>query len=146
MRFGTGGQVVVEVALILPVFLAMVFSIMEIGYVSFRVIVLNHATFEVARIAGMTWMMPGSGRNNDYNMVMRQILTDATVECGVSPTGTPLADPQSGTLNFDLLCTGTEDVRLIFPISSILLAKPAGSGTRRINAQVYMPVEQPLAR
>ncbi len=49
------GQVVVEMILILPVFLGIVFTIMEIGNVSFRLIVLNHATYEVARIGGMTY-------------------------------------------------------------------------------------------
>ncbi len=46
----------------------------------------------------------------------------------------------------DLVCTGSEDVPLIFPISSIVLAKPAGSGTRMLTATVRMPIEQPLAQ
>jgi hypothetical protein len=139
------GQVVVEMLLILPVFLGIIFMIMEIGYVSFRLIVLNHATYEVARIGGMTFLL-SSGGPSKMSAVMKQILPDAEVTC-VEDAGTnPQArlDPQSGVQNSDLKCTGTENVKLIFPISSIILAKPAGSGTRALAATVWMPIERPL--
>lgn len=136
------GQVVVEMLLILPVFLGIVFSIMEIGYVSFQLIVLNHATYEVARIGGMLWRTP-QGNNAKMNEFMRNILPAARVECAPDKT---LADPQAGQENFDLVCTGSESVRLVFPISSIILAKPRGSGHRPLAATVRMPIEQPLRK
>ncbi|MFI5360658.1 MAG: TadE/TadG family type IV pilus assembly protein [Elusimicrobiota bacterium] len=139
-RAGRSGQVVVEMLLILPVFLGIVFTIMEIGYVSFQLIVLNHATYEVARVGGMTWLMPNGGAAK-LNQLMASILPKATVSC--SPLAT-LTDPQAGIQNMDLKCTGSESVPLIFPISSIILAKPAGSGHRPLSATVYMPIEQPL--
>ncbi len=140
MVAGRSGQVVVEMLLILPVFLGMVFLIMEIGYVSFRLIVLNHATYEVARIGGMTWFTGGGSKASS---VMHQMLPEATVNCFPDKT---LQDPQASQDNFDLVCTGQENVSLIFPISSIILAKPQGSGKRLLVATVRMPIEQPLKK
>ena len=135
------GQVVVEMILILPVFLGIVFTIMEIGYVSFQLIVLNHATYEAARVAGMTYF---PGRNTLRAVaVMKQFLPQATVSCIEDKT---LYDKQAELQNMDLVCTGSESVPLVFPISSIMLAKPAGSGHRALSATVRMPVEQPLAQ
>jgi hypothetical protein len=129
--------------LILPVFLGIVFSIMEIGNVSFRLIVLNHATYEVARVGGMTWGTTGDpGR---LSTLMKSILPDATVNCGTD-SDSSMFDSQAGLQNSDLVCTGSENVKLIFPISSIALAKPAGSGTRALTATVRMPIELPLAQ
>jgi hypothetical protein len=130
--------------LILPVFLGIVFTIMEIGYVSFRLIVLNHATYEVARVGGMTWLLP-SGGGGKLSSLMTSILPTATVNCQTDSDPSML-DSQAGLQNLDLVCTGSENVKLIFPISSIILAKPAGSGTRALSATVRMPIEQPLAQ
>ena len=124
--------------LILPVFLGIVFTIMEIGYVSFQLILLNHATFEVARIGGMT-CKPNGGC--DMRSAMQRILPAADVKCNMLPT---LVDSQAGQQNYDLSCTGTENVKLIFPISSVILAKPGGTGKRALSATVFMPIEQPL--
>lgn len=142
-RVGRKGQVIVEMLLILPVFLTIVFTIMEIGYVSFQLILLNHATYEVARIGGMTWTNPpghGCGKLNEF---MKQILPAATVTCVMEKT---LTDPQAGNDNFDLILTGSEAVKLVFPISSIILSKPKGSGTRLLTATMRMPIEKPLQK
>lgn len=136
------GQVVVEMLLILPVFLTIVFTIMEIGYVSFRLIVLNHATYEVARVGGMTWFSPAGGPSK-AGTIMHQILPEAKVDCFPDKT---LRDQQADQDNFDLVCTGQENVKLIFPISSIILAKPRGSGKRLLIATVRMPIEQALKK
>lgn len=136
------GQVVVEMLLILPVFLGIVFTIMEIGYVSFQLILLNHATYEAARVGGMTWFSAAGGPVKTTG-VMKQFLPQATVSCFPDKT---LADPQAGQDNFDLVCTAKEQVRLIFPISSIILAKPKGTGRRELMAVVRMPIEQPLKK
>lgn len=141
-ELGRNGQVVVEMLLILPVFLTIIFSIMEIGYVSFQLIVLNHATYEVARIGGMTWTTPQGG-NAKMNEFMQRILPQASVSCFQEPT---LTDPQAEQQNYDLVCTGRHSPRLIFPISSIILSKPRGSGRRELLATVRMPIEQPLRK
>ena len=144
-RAGRSGQVVVEMLLILPVFLGIVFTIMEIGYVSFRVIVLNHATYEAARVGALTYY-PAEDLSR-AKKVMRRILPNATVDCREDGLNNrAMWDAQAELQNSDLRCTGSENVKLIFPISSIILAKPAGSGTRALTATVYMPIERPLAK
>ena len=140
-RARRSGQVLVEMLLILPVFLGIVFTIMEIGYVSFRLIVLNHATFEAARVGGMTYLPSQS--TVQASRVMQEMLQNATVDCAAVPT---LIDQQEGQMNHDLVCTGSESVPLIFPISRIILAKPAGSGKRTLFATVRMPIERPLTQ
>lgn len=137
------GQVVVEMLLILPVFLSMVFLIMETGNISFRLIVLNHATYEVARIGGMTWSIPSLGNNGKMNDVMKRILPSAGVYCSKIET---LPDPQADQMNYDLVCTGQEPVQLIFPMSRVILAKPSGTGQRTLTAVVRMPIESPLRK
>lgn len=154
------GQVVVEMVLILPFFLGVVFMIMEIGFTAFRVIVLNHATYEVARIAGMTSATPNlngppSVNNGNLNNMMKRILPEATVSCCTGNQGCDgqpspgQADPQSGQYNYDLICTGTQTVQLITgfnPISSFALSDKGHLGQRTLQAVVRMPVEQPFAK
>jgi hypothetical protein len=142
-RQSRAGQVVVEMLLILPVFLMMIFTIMEIGYVSFQLILLNHATYEVARIGSMTFTPPPGYTCGKLNEFMQRILPAARVTCTPEKT---LTDPQAGQDNFDLVVTGQHAVRLIFPISSIIMAKPKGSGTRLLFATVRMPIETPLKK
>ena len=128
--------------LILPVFLTIIFTIMEIGYVSFQLILLNHATYEVARIAGMTTTSPGNCPAG-VDTIMKQVIQSASATCTAEKT---LTDPQSTQDNFDLIITGQNDIRLIFPISSAILAQPKGSGKRLLVAVVRMPIETPLKK
>jgi len=148
MRFAgrRSGQVVVEMLLVLPVFLTIVFSIMEIGYVSFRVIVLNHATYEVARIGGMTCGQASSGACPQPNTAklsssMSQILPGATIGCFAVPT---LIDQQANQQNCDLQCTAQEKITLVFPISSFILSDKSTPGQKLLTAKVAMPIERPL--
>jgi hypothetical protein len=130
--------------LILPIFLTIVFTIMEIGYVSFRLIVLNHATYEVARIGGMTYLLQ-SGGDAKMNVVMKRFFSgdpSARVSCQQDMT---LEDKQAMQWNMDLVCTGRENVKLIFmPLTFFLASKGAPRGTRTLVATVRMPIEQPL--
>lgn len=143
VRKGLSGQVVVEMLLILPVFLTIIFTIMEIGYVSFQLILLNHATYEVARIGGMTTTSPPGHTCGKLNEIMKTIIQSATVACGTEKT---LTDPQSQQDNFDLIITGSNNIKLVFPISSVILAKPSGTGMRLLQAVVRMPIESPLRK
>ena len=149
------GQVVIEVLLILPVFLTIVFTIMELGNMCFWVIVLNHATYEVARLGSLTaGSNPGSQRqtfprNVDGQMRgwMAQALKNTIV---TSKTEATTFDRQAGMENYDLVVTARYPVHLLFPLSSILLSShfvcPQGPGFGRcyVTATVRMPVEQPL--
>lgn len=132
---------VVEMLLILPVFFTIVFMIMEIGYISFQMILLNHATYEVARIGGMTWTAPPAYQCGKLDGFMKRILPAARVTCFLDPT---LKDRQADQQNNDLVVTGYHSIKLIFPISSAALSKPRGSGQRELIATVRMPIEMPL--
>lgn len=138
------GQVLVETLLILPVFLTIVFTIMEMGYVAFWVIVLNHATFECARIGAMTASGPTGNVGNPVG-TMQAILSQKIH--GASLSSQQIAttmDPQAGIMNYDLEVTSTYDVPLVFPLSSVILSNVKGQNVRRIQAVVDMPIEQPL--
>ncbi len=143
--FFESGQVMVETLLILPVFLTIVFTIMEMGYVAFWVIVLNHATFECARVGAMTAAgQTGSVGNPSGAMqaLLSQHIHGATLTSTLIPT---LADPQAGGLqNEDLRVTATYNVPLVFPLSSLILSNVSGQNVRQIQAVVDMPVEIPL--
>lgn len=153
-RAGGRGQVVVEMLLILPVFLTIVFTIMEMGHLAFQVILLNHATYEVARIAGMTRMpdsLDGTPRKDcqDLLPLMQSIIASASVECDAVET---IEDRQAGITNQDVIVTGRNPVSLIFPISNILMSSqlvcPQGPGGGRctMRAVVRMPIERPLKK
>ncbi|MFI5346956.1 MAG: TadE/TadG family type IV pilus assembly protein, partial [Elusimicrobiota bacterium] len=131
--------------LCLPVFMGMVFMIMEIGYIAFRTILLNHATYEAVRVGGMTYSLPSVGGDSKAQAVMARFYPSGQVQlvCFEKPT---IPDNQAGITNGDLYCKATETLQLIFPISSIVFANPRGSGKRQLVAEIRMPIERPLSK
>lgn len=149
--------------LILPVFLTIVFAIMEMGNIAFWIILLNHATYECARIGAMQAWTPSTspgGSPSDTTTLMQGVMdtiitgggggTKARISSSFVPT---LQDPQSGNQNYDLMVTGAYDVQMIFPITSILFSNPpplgtcsnpAGPGKCTMSVTMRMPIEQPL--
>ncbi|MBI4377196.1 MAG: pilus assembly protein [Elusimicrobia bacterium] len=148
LRASRPGQVVVEMLLILPVFLTIVFTIMELGYISFWMIVLNHSTYEVARVGALLSTPAAGGDPVDVNYemqrIMNTIIRDGRAFVSSEIEQHPFEDPQARVRNSDLVVTGSYRLQLIFPISSILLARPRGSGRRVISTTVRMPIERPL--
>lgn len=144
----TGGQVIVEMLLILPVFMTIVFTIMEMGNLAFQMILLNHATWEVARIGAMIAVPPG-GRSGPVihqgklQDTMRRIVASARITARIEPT---IPDRQAGITANDLVVTSMYPVPLIFPISNFMLSQPLGSGHRNVTAEVRLPIEQPLLK
>ena len=143
------GQVVVEVLLVLPVFLLLVFAIMEIGHLAFRTILLHHAAYEVARYGSLT--CPNTYRPSSscpapqpnaqaMGAVARKILPTAELAVSVRPT---LTDLQERCMNYDLVVTLTQRVPMIFPMTGLILADKGTNG-RTLRAAVPMPVERPL--
>lgn len=137
----------VEILLILPIFLTIVFTIMEMGNLAFWVIVLNHATYECARIGAMTATPKDGGEprgvDSDMQKIMTRIIPEAKVRSHPEPT---VFDNQAKVMNHDLVVSGSFLAPLVFPISNIAMASPKGSGKRFIEATVRMPIERPLAR
>jgi hypothetical protein len=154
------GQVVVEVLLVLPVFLTIVFTIMDLGLMAFWMIVLNHATYEAARagalLAGPDPSGAGSGggigrARSKAQDVMRKAFPNGEFTVDAYPEDT-WTDSQAGVLNRDLVVTTRYVMQFSFPMSNILLSsnmacpQGPGGGKCRITAIVRMPIEQPLKK
>ena len=142
------GQAVVEMLLVLPAFFGIIFVIMEFGNIAFQTVLLNHATWEAARIGAMTATPPGGGSpapkvSQMQGILTRVILSATIVSARAEPT---VFDNQAGIQNNDLVLKTRYPIPLIFPISNFFLSRPIGSGTREVQVEVRMPIERPLPK
>ncbi len=150
-RLKKAGQVTIELLLVLPVFMLLLFFIMEMGNLGFNTILAHHCAYELARIGSLTAGPTGAGTGGGEalaNQKMKAVLGNMfpsspgiTVEGKLVDT---LKDPQSGQMGQDLLVTLTYEAKLIFPGSSTFLSDPPkGSRRKKIIVMVRMPVEKP---
>jgi len=145
------GQVTVELMLILPVFLLMIFFVLEYGNIAYRTLVLNHASYEFARIASLVGVDKPSGNANRTTMqqkiehakrkVFGQEAERMTVQIKVEMTG---VDPMyKKHRHQDVIVTVVYPLKLAFPGTSYILAdEPRRNGIRKITATARMPVEK----
>ena len=56
------GQVTAELMLILPVFMLLIFFVLEYGNIAYHTIIINHASYEFARIGSLVAVKKPSGR------------------------------------------------------------------------------------
>ncbi len=145
------GQVTVELMLILPVFLLMIFFVLEYGNIAYRTLVLNHASYEFARIAALVGVDKPSGIAN--RSIMQQKIDQAkrkvfgqdaerlNVQIKVETTG---IDPMyKKHRHQDVVVTVVYPVKLAFPGTSYILAdEPRRNGIRKVKATARMPVEK----
>ena len=145
------GQVTVELMLILPVFLLMIFFVLEYGNIAYRTVVLNHASYEFARIAALVGAEKPSGPAN--RTIMQQKIDHSkrkvfgreaerlSVQVKVETTG---VDPMyKKHRHQDVIVTLTYPVKLVFPGTSFIMAdEPRRNGIRKITASARMPVEK----
>lgn len=145
------GQVTVELMLILPVFMLMIFFVLEYGNIAYRTLVLNHASYEFARIAALVGVDTPSGPAN--RTVMQQKIDQSkrkvfgreaerlNVQIKVETTG---IDPMfKKHRHQDVVVTLTYPMKLAFPGTSFILAdEPRREGIRKIRATARMPVEK----
>ena len=142
------GQVIVEMLLILPVFMTIIFHIMEMGNLAFQMILINHATWEVARIGAMTATSNDGKSTSPKRQELQNVLSRivATARVLRAEPQTTIPDKQEGGMNSDLVVTTLYPVPLIFPISNFMMSKPKGSGHRDVVVEVRMPIERPLIK
>ncbi|MBR3898714.1 MAG: pilus assembly protein [Elusimicrobiaceae bacterium] len=145
------GQITVELMLILPVLMLMVFFILEYGNIAYHTIIANHASYEFARIGALVAATKPSGNSNSsraknkINAAKTKVFgADAgriTVGVKIESTG---RDPMySRHHHDDVVVTVIYPVRLVFPGTSWLLASdPKSEGMRKIKAVTRMPVEK----
>lgn len=152
-KFGKkrGGQVTAELMLIMPVFVLMIFFVLEYGNLAYHTVIVNHASYEFARIGALVGVKKPSGMAN--RSVMTQKIEQAkrkvfgadaekvTVNVKVETTGVEPMYPKHR--HQDVVVTVTYPVKLIFPGTSFLLAsEPKREGKRRIQAVARMPAEK----
>ena len=145
------GQVTVELLLVLPVFMLLLFFIMEMGNLGFQTILAHHCAYELARIGSLVAGPTGAGSGGGQALAVQKMKSVLGQMFPSSPgvmvdgimVGT-LKDPQSGQMGEDLLVTLTYPARLIFPGSSYFLSDPPkGSKKKKLIVKVRMPVEKP---
>lgn len=150
-RARSAGQVTVELLLVLPVFMLLLFFIMEMGNMGFQTILAHHCAYELARIGSLVAGPTGAGSGGGLGvaqMKMKNALgemfpSNPGVHLEATLQGT-LKDPQSGQMAEDILVTLTYPATLIFPGSSYFLSDPPkGSRKKKIIVRVRMPVEKP---
>lgn len=145
------GQVTVELLLILPVFLIMIFFVLEYGNLAYRKLILNHASYEFARIAALVGVDEPSGPANRTRMmekieqakrkVFGQEAGRLTVQVKVQTTG---VDPMyKKHRHQDVVVSVTYPAKLVFPGTSFILAdEPRREGIRKLYSTARMPVEK----
>ncbi|MBR4507947.1 MAG: pilus assembly protein [Elusimicrobiaceae bacterium] len=149
-----GGQAVVELVLILPVFMMIIFVILEMGTIAYHTILAHHISYELARVGSMVGVRKPSGATDSTKIAikMKEALIKAVgpqkaakmqISSVLQRTG---RDPQvSGHVNEDLVVTLVYRIDLAFPLTSYIFADhPKKYGVKRIKASVRMPVERPL--
>lgn len=148
-------QVVVELLLVLPVFFLMLFFIMELGLLAHKVIVVNHAAYEIARIGSLLAGPHGGSRHTQSQInyskleavkceIFGSICGEVYMNVSIEQTG---YDPQVGPQhqNEDLIVSLNYPVRLVFPGPNYFLADPPRSRhIKRIKVVVRMPIEKPV--
>lgn len=158
-----GGQVTVELLLVLPVFMMLLFFIMEMGSLAYQTILVHHCAYELARIGSLTagppggTVRPGPANVGQAEMKMKSALSKmgflnaGRIKLEVSSETTsedpqPKESPNPYThSNEDILVTLKFPAKLVFPFSSYFLSDPPrGSGVRTLTVQVRMPIEKPV--
>ena len=161
------GQALVEIALIFPLFLIVVFGVMQIGQLAAMTIVVNHAAFEVARIGAITAKLPEGGNQGvrcDNVQIDRARITRLArniferwpgklvepLQMHKSPTLKD-PDPEVDRRNCDFDLSIQYQMPLVFPFVNQFLAQPPDGGYdpevgmyRIITGQSRMPLEMPL--
>ena len=146
-----GGQVTAELMMILPVFMLLIFFVLEYGNIAYHTILANHASYEFARIGSLVAVNRPSGRP-DRSLVTQKInqakqkvfgskAGGIKVNVKVETTG---MDPMyKKHRHEDIIVTVTYPVHLAFPGTSYVLAsEPRKDGIRRVQAVTRMPIEK----
>ena len=150
-RGATDGQVLIEVLLILPVFMLLIFMIMQIGFFSFQAIVTHHGAYEVARIASLTaekgtpcWQVQDALVRN----AAQKMFGDLHGQGARAEERETRPDPQEKGMHCDVVVTIERKVKIHLPMIGpfMKLASPGSCDADgcTISAVVRMPIERPL--
>ena len=149
------GQVTVELMLVLPVFMLLLFFIMELGNMAYQTLLVHHCAYELARIGSLVAGPRGGSSSNDSDkgkaeIKMRSALGKMFSNAGQirlsAKTEFTSLDPQARQhMNEDLVVELVFPAKLVFPGSSYFFAdEPKANRTYDIKVQVRMPIEKPM--
>lgn len=153
------GQTTVEMLLVLPVFLMLVFLVMELGMYCYQIILVNHGMFEAARVASLKAGNEGSDKNecnasvaeSAAVVVLRSmfgsgasggmiVVSDPPPEVTCVPVG---MDGQNNTNMYDIELKVTFKLKLFFPFTTFAYGGD-DNNRKEYSASLRMPVEQPV--
>ncbi|WP_424246077.1 hypothetical protein Dip510_000996 [Elusimicrobium posterum] len=148
------GQTSIELLMILPVFMLMLFFVLELGNIAYHTIIAHHAAYEMARVGSMVAVRKPGGMA-EKSRIEAKLREQVRLMFSGRPENVSFTikteetskDPQSsGHVNEDLIVTLNYSMYLIFPGTSFILADPPDKRLARRNLQavVRMPIERPL--
>ena len=150
-----GGQTVIELIVVLPVFMMIIFVVLELGNIAYHTLIAHHISYELARVGSMVGVKKHSGATDSTRMrsKMRAALSKML---GMADPGKKVRfsskivrtsnDPQvSSHPNEDLVVNIVYRVDLANPLTSYIFAsKPKKLGILWLKANARMPIERPL--
>ena len=150
-----GGQTVIELIVVLPVFMMIIFVVLELGNIAYHTLIAHHISYELARVGSMVGVKKASGQADESRMQgkMRNALSKML---GMADPGKKVRfsskvvrtsnDPQvSFHHNEDLVVNIVYRVDLAYPLTSYVFAsEPKRLGILWLKANARMPIERPL--
>jgi len=150
-----GGQTVIELVVVLPIFMMIIFVVLELGNIAYHTLLAHHISYELARVGSMVGVKKPSGKADATRMKgkMRNALSKML---GMADPGRKVrfsskivqtsADPQvSFHRNEDLVVNIVYRVDLAYPLTSYIFAsEPKKLGILWLKANARMPIEKPL--
>ena len=150
-----GGQTVIELIVVLPVFMMIIFVVLELGNIAYHTLLAHHISYELARVGSMVGVKKPSTQADTSRMrgKMRNALSKML---GMADPGKKVrfsskvvhtsTDPQVNFhRNEDLVVNIVYRVDLAYPLTSYVFAsEPKKLGILWLKAHARMPVEKPL--
>ena len=148
------GQIAVELIMILPVLILMIFFVLEYGNIAYHTILANHASYEFARVGALSASVKPSEKADKsravkaINAAKQRVFGEnawrIVVQVEIKSTGRERMYHKHA--HEDIIVTITYPVRLAFPGTSWLLASdPKKDGIRKVKVTTRMPVEKTYA-
>jgi len=159
--FRRRAQTTVELMLVLPIFMLMIFMCMELGNIAHQVIMVHHCAYELARIGslvagpmgGSPDTTPADKSRAEARMraVLREMFPQYYGKINLhvfNPVPTEIDPQAAGHQNEDLEIQLDYPVELLFPMTNYLLADGPNkqNHTMMIHVKMRMPIEKPVFR
>ena len=88
-----GGQTVIELIVVLPVFMMIIFVLLELGNIAYHTLLAHHISYELARVGSMVGVKKASGQADSTRM-QNKMRTALSQMIGSSDPGKRCGFPQ----------------------------------------------------